>query len=381
MSKSEGAVAKRFLLINYEFPPLGGGAGNATMHTARELARQGHDVRVLSSRFRGQPRNETVDGYHIRRIPVMRGAVERCSVFEMLTFMLSSGTGVLSVTRGWRPDLTIAYFGIPGGPAAWWLRLIRGVPYVVSLRGGDVPGMQPQQLRRQHQLTAPFIRFLWRRATAVVANSAGLADMARKADLQTQISIIPSGVDTAVYCPPARSEAPNGRLLYVGRLSFEKGLDVLLEALSTLKELDWTLKIVGDGPELAALTAQAQQLGLAGRVEFSGWCERAALPAAYQGADGFVFPSRAEGLPNALLEAMACGLPVVATQVSGSEDIVVDGENGCLVPAEDAAALAAGIRELLESRKGYGPAARKHVQKHFCWEAAAAAYARLAPRP
>jgi glycosyltransferase involved in cell wall biosynthesis len=360
----------RLLLVNYEFPPLGGGAGNATANFARELAALGHETHVLSSAYRDLPRDETIDGYRIHRVPTLRRAADHCTAFEMLIYMASACAAVTFTRRGRDWDGIIAFFGIPSGPIAYLAAHRSRAPYIVSLRGADVPGHQPEQLRRQHQLAGAVIRFLWQRATAVVANSAGLAETAKRFAPELPIAIVPSGVNTDFFTPAAEPlQTPH--MLYVGRLSQEKGVDVLLQALARLTG-DWQLSIAGDGPERPHLEAMAGP-----RVRFLGWQDKCELRKRYQEASIFVLPSRYEGMANVVLEAMASGLPVVATTVGGNAELIVPGETGRLVPPDAPDALAEALQPLLhdpELRIRYGRAGRTRVEQHFGWRATAEAY-------
>lgn len=373
----------RLLLINYEFPPLGGGAANATANTARELAALGVEVRVLTSAFAGLPRLEERDGYTIHRIATLRRARDRSSVAEMLAFLMMSLVEAPRLALGWRPDAVIAYFGLPCGPAAWLAGRLTGKPYLISLRGGDVPGFLYDGISLYHRVAGPVIGWLWRRASAVVANSGGLADLARRFAPDVDVSIVPNGVDADLFRPAERAEqAETGRvvLLFVGRVVRQKGLDLVLQALPALPA-GVTLRVVGDGPARPALEAQAETLGIADRVSFLGWLGRDELPSAYAGADLFVFPSRDEGMPNAVLEAMAAGLPVMGTRIAGNRDLIVDGETGLMVEADDAAGLRMGLERLVkdpELRMRMGAQGRRRVLEHFSWRAVASAYRELA---
>ncbi len=376
----------RLLLINYEFPPLGGGAGNATDSIATELAAAGVEVKVLTSAFCGLPALERKNGFDIHRIPVIRRRLDRCSTPEMLAFLLSSLIFAPRLVRKWRPDGTIAFFTLPCGPAAWLIQVLFKVPWVVSLRGGDVPGFLPRQIGAYHRLTKPLIVFLWARAVGVVANSNGLADLARSAAPRIPVQVLPNGVDTRRYRPKPeddrerrepRDEGPSGlRLLFVGRIVHQKGLDLLFEALAAQPE-DVTVDIIGDGPERDTLVRQAERLGLSHRVRFLGWLDRDLLPAHFQAADAFVFPSREEGMPNAVLEAMACGLPVIATDVRGMAEVVVTGESGWLVPLEDHGALVAALTQCRTDpnlRHRRGAEGRRRAEAVFGWRATALGY-------
>lgn len=389
----------RLLLVNYEYPPLGGGAANATANMARELAVQGVEVTVLTAAFGTLPRRETTPaGVRIHRIPSLRRRADRSSVVEMLAFLALSLPAAVRLARAWRPDATIAFFGVPGGPAGWLLKALLGVPYVVSLRGGDVPGFQYDGIALFHRLAGPMIGFLWRRAAAVVANSDGLADLARRFAPDVPVTVVANGVDATLFRPVDSPSPPRGegwgegetpatgfpgaplRLLVVGRLVRQKGVDLILEAMArTSIPLDLT--VVGDGGARAALEAQAAALGLQTRVRFAGWLERTALPDAYRAADLFVFPSRDEGMPNVVLEAMASGLPVAATDIAGNRDLVVDGETGFLLPVDDVAALAAALERLAadpDLRRRMGAAGRARAVERFSWAAVATAYRALA---
>ncbi|MDY0884062.1 glycosyltransferase family 4 protein [Dongia soli] len=375
------AQKRRLLLINYEFPPLGGGAGTATLNIARELTALGAEVTVLTSAFAGLPKREMMHGYEVIRIPTLRRRKDRCSVVEMTVFIISAAFHCLPIARGIRADIAIVFFSIPCGPIGYLLKRILGLPYIVSLRGGDVPGYLGKELAFYHWLTAPLTRLVWRQAAHVVANSGGLQQLARQALPEIKIEVIPNGVDLNSFVP-AQHPASGGplALLSVGRLHVQKGLDVLLQAMAKLPPQlrdACRLILVGDGPERGPLQELASQLGLSQLIEFRGWVDRAEIAAIYAAADLFVFPSRDEGMPNAVLEAMASGLPIVATRISGSEELVVEGGNGLLVEVDDAEALAAALGRLIENaslRMQMGHASRQRIEERYSWPLTAKAY-------
>jgi glycosyltransferase involved in cell wall biosynthesis len=201
-----------------------------------------------------------------------------------------------------------------------------------------------------------------------------LIDLGFPADRIVRIS---GSVDTDVFRPPPTPSAARqqgAKIVCVSRLSYEKGIDLLLQAWSVMRrQIDDrgirevpTLTIVGDGPLRTKLAELAAELGIADTVEFLG--RRDDIPDLLRDAGGFVLPSRFEGMPNALLEAMACGLPSVATRVSGSEEIIVDGENGLLVEPEAPVALAAALQRIVADRElaeRLGQRARATVEQGY----------------
>lgn len=371
--------AEHILIVNSEYPPIGGGAGNASAQLARHLAQLGRRVTVLTARFAGLPHDEQHDDVRVVRLPALRSRQDRSGTIEQISFLLSAALLGLPWVLRLRPQAVIAFFGAPSGAAVWFWSFFASIPYIVSLRGGDVPGFRPYDFARQHRLLAPLLRWVWRRARAVVANSQGLRDLGAAFEPKVPIAVIPNGVDFEQFQAGERQWQP-ARLLFVGRVVYQKGLDVLLDALAELTEREWSLTIVGDGPRRADLQAQAARLGIAERITFSGWKTGAKLATAYSEANLFAYASRHEGMPNALLEAMASGLPAVATRIAGNEELVADGETGLLVPSEDPAALRAALAKLIDDvalRQSFGAAARKRVQTRYSWRTVASQYAEL----
>jgi glycosyltransferase involved in cell wall biosynthesis len=372
----------KILFINSEYPPIGGGAGNASANLAECLVSMGHEVMILTSQFSSLPREEVQGGVRIVRVPAGRRRQDRSGALEQLAFIISASVHSLELYRQYRQDATLAFFGVPSGATAWLLKVLYGIPYVVSLRGGDVPGFRPYDFRTFHKLIAPFLRIIWHGASAVVANSRGLRDLARAFDSSIEIPIIPNGVDVGRFDASARDWS-TAQILSVGRLVHQKGLDLGLRALAQLQDLKWEWSIAGDGPQVQSLLGLARELGVGDRVTFPGWQSRQDLAKWYHRSTLFLFPSRHEGMPNAVLEAMASGLPVVATRIAGNEELVVDGFTGRLVNPEDVPSLRDGLREMLtdvQAREQMGRAARTRVEMEYSWMNTARQYAELLER-
>ena len=369
----------RILILNSEYPPIGGGAGNASAHIAAQLEQMGHVITVVTSRFGRLPHQEQNRGVTIHRIPSLRRRQDRSNPLEQALFILSASFWLLGLIPHFKPNATLAFFGVPSGVVAWLAKKLYHIPYIVSLRGGDVPGFRPYDFDVYHKLIAPFLRVIWRNAGAVVANSSGLRTLANAFDPRLEIPVIPNGIDLPAYKTPERDWS-FPRLLSVGRIVHQKGLDVAMRALGGLKELSWEWQIAGDGPQMTALQSLAEELGIGDRVIFPGWHSREQLRDRYRTANIFLFPSRHEGMPNAVLEAMASGLPVIASCIAGNEELVVPDKTGYLVPSEDIEALRTALKKMLRDpalREKLGSASRQHVEENYSWESTAQQYALL----
>lgn len=374
----------RILLINYEYPPLGGGAATATQALARCFIQLGHDVTVLTSGIGDNVGETSEGGARIIRLHIRRARNDRASMAEMLRFLWRAALTLPRVHRNSRPDFAIVFFAVPCGPIGLLLKSRYRVPYVVSLRGGDVPGFLPE-LDRFHAILAPIRRRCLRRAQSVVANSPSLAQLARQAD-GGSVMMIPNGVDTERFSPrPDRTPRDVFRFIFVGRLTAQKRLALTLQTFKRLHDQrkntgSLHLSVIGDGPLRGELEQAAVQLGIAPFVQWHGWVHRELLADLYQSADCLLHTSNIEGMSNTVLEGMASGLPVISSDGPGNRDIVIDGENGLVFPVDNGDALLQAMvsvtsdQELLQR---LGSASRRRALTCHSWMAAAQAYLRL----
>lgn len=195
------------------------------------------------------------------------------------------------------------------------------------------------------------------------------ADVASRGVPDSRIHFVPNAVkEPSKAATPFASSGQPPHIVAAGRLHAKKGFDLLLAALAMLaaRNIGFRATIAGDGDQRQRLRAEASKLGLAGRVSFPGWCDD--VPALLATGDVFVFPSRQEGFPLTLLEAMASGLPVVATRIPGTDEIIADDSMGLLVPVDDAQALADALAATL-SQPAHGLAraetGRKRILQSF----------------
>jgi glycosyltransferase involved in cell wall biosynthesis len=246
-----------------------------------------------------------------------------------------------------RPDVIMTAWAYPDATAVVALGALVGLPVVVRVMGSDINDYAQQAYRR------PQIAWAMRRADRIIAVSKALGSevVALGVD-RARVAVIPTGVDNKKFYPVDRDEAAaaigidHRPLITVpSRLSREKGITFLLDALAGIPEAHAVL--VGDGPEENNLREQARRLGIERRVHFAGFQPEARMKLYDSAADLVCLPSLEEGWPNALMEAFACGCPVVASRVGGVPDIIALTDAGLCAPAGDAEALRITIVEAL----------------------------------
>jgi len=308
--------------------------------------------------------------------------------------LANAARAVNRVARLVRPDLLHAHWVIPNGPPTALIARRRGLPLVVSLHGSDV---------FVAERFVPARRAAWwafGSADGVTACSGDLADRAmRLGACEDRTRVVPYGVNSAQFRPVDDATRAVVRgwfdlppetplLLCAGRLVYKKGFAVAVAAFAriTATQPDARLVIAGDGPLDADLRRQTERLGVADRVCFAGRVDRDRHPQLVAACDVYLLPSvhdhrgNVDGLPNALLDALAAGCAVVASDIAGVRLAVRDSETGVLVPEQDVAALADAVDALLRDpaqRAALGGAARADVTARLTWAHTAAAFERV----
>ena len=369
-------------MLNYEFPPIGGGGAPSTFNLARNVARLGHEVDVVTMGFRGVPARETMDGVAVYRVPCFRRRREVCDTREMLTYVASGLYRASQLARRRSYDLVNAHFIFPTGPVGYGLHRLMGLPHVLTARGSDVPGHNPNRFRLDHRLLAPAWCHIVRDADAVVAVSNDLKGKIRRTVPDVPVTVIPNGVSPlGEAAPPPNGLVPPAerarRVLGVTRLHEFKGVQYLVRAVRD-HGLQYDVNIVGDGPYRETLEREAA--GLGDQIRFWGWLDRreGGLRDLYRRCGVFVFPSEREGAPAALLEAMSEGLAVVAADSAGTPEVV--GDAGLLVRPRDPADIARALDKLSarpELIDEYGRRGRDRVAAEFDWSNVAERYVAL----
>jgi glycosyltransferase involved in cell wall biosynthesis len=408
-----------YIAVSEFYPSLGGTEQQARMQ-ARLLRERGFETTVVTFRLgRSWRRRDAVDGVPVIRVAgwLLVDREKRPGLLRQLSYLMGMAVmGWILWHRRRHYDVLHVYkLNVLALAAAIVCRLT-GRPMVVVVRSaglGDTPhphsdtswlaapsnggaptaraldrlrmGGDLEDLARMGRGGVRLTRYLLRQNQAVVV---GLSTRCQR-DLVMHrfdlpgMQLIPNGVDITRFAYSSTTPHQDERartVICVSKLRYEKGIDVLLQAWRLVHDEapQARLIIVGDGPLRTPLEHLAHALDVADCVEFTG--RQADVPAQLHRAGLAVLSSRFEGMPNAVLEAMACGLPCVATCVSGSEDIIRHGANGLLVEPEDVEGLAQALLAMLrdpELARTYGRAARTTIEEHYALEPVVARYEEL----
>jgi glycosyltransferase involved in cell wall biosynthesis len=376
----------RILMLDNEFPPLGGGTGVVNYHLLSEWAKDPEiavDL-VTSSRDRRIGGTESFSArIAIHRVPVDNRNIHHATNAELFRYLWRGYRLSAALSRRNRYDLSFSFSGLPAGAISLLLETVRGLPYLVSLQGADIPGFEARY-SRLYPLLQPILMGVWRRAGVVTAISEEHRALALRSAPNQEFVIVPNAVDSSRFSPAGiRPSAAKIRILCVGRLIERKGQHHLLRALARLardERLDVELTLVGEGDARPSLEALADRLGVRAAARFAGCVSAEDMPDVYRKADVFVLPSQSEGMSIALLEAMASGLPVVVTQTGGTKELI-DG-NGTVVPWADVRALTRGLSSLIRDPAGRERMGRRsrEIAERYAWDGFARRYEALCRR-
>jgi glycosyltransferase involved in cell wall biosynthesis len=330
-------AVQNLLMVNYEYPPLGGGGGVFTQHLAEEMARE-LSVTVLTTYAGGLSRDERRSGVRIVRVPVAgRNAQATASLLSLFSFFPASLRRGLRLLDEEPYDLVHSFFAIPSAPSGFLLARRARLPHVLSLLGGDV--YDPTKRLSPHRTPGLFhtVKALMNHSDRVVAMSNDIRSRAIGLyGIEREIDIVPHGIATPVFPQGSRSDFGFAEddvvLITIGRLIRRKNLENLLEVIARIDAQQVKLAIVGDGPLRQSLEETAREAGIGEQVRFLGYVSEEAKWQLLRIADAYVSTALHEGFGIVFLEAMEAGLPIVTYDEGGQADFLADGETAFLVP-------------------------------------------------
>jgi len=374
----------RILVLNYEYPPIGGGGGVITRDIFQELAKK-HQIDIITSAYQDFPLEETQKRVQIHRVSVIgRDKKSTASILSMLSFYPAAMRKGKELIKKNKYDLVYSFFAIPSGIVGKRLARRAGVPHVLNIVGGDI--YDPSKRLSPHRtfILKMLVTRVVNTADRVLAISSDIKKRALEHyDIKKKIEVVLLGIVKPVFQKNSRSKLRLGEKDFVisciGRIVKRKGLEYLIQAIAELKKENAKLVIMGSGPELENLKKLSKKLGVEKQVMFTGFVNDAKKYQYLSASDIFALASLHEGFGIIYVEAMECGLPVIASNVGGQLDFLQDGKTGFLVPVGDSKKLTESIRKLYSSKKlrdRIGKYNTQHVKKFYI-DKVAAKYGRV----
>lgn len=361
----------KILMFNNEFPPLGGGTGTVNLELFK-VFRNYPNIEIDLITSSGNKKKETEqfsENIKIYKYPVSKKNIHHASNFELIKYAFKASVAGFRLHKKVKYDLSFVWTTVPAGLPAFLLKLFKKVPYIVRIGGPDIPGFE-QRYSFIYKFISPVIKMIWRKAEMLVTKCKTEKEMLEAINSRLKIQTIYNGVDTNKFVPKEKPADDVLTIICSARLIKRKGQYTLMEAVSNLKKEGILIKVdlTGTGDEQDAYIKFAKDKDVSEQIRFSGYVARENMPAKYQDAHIFVLPSFNEGMSNALLEAMSCALPVVVTDVGGTEELA-DRNNGYIFKAGDSSELANVLKQLYlnkDSLKALGNNSRKKAEL-FKW--------------
>ncbi len=327
----------RILVLTHEFPPVGGGGGHVAKDLCQGLSELGHEIKILTAGILGGINDETGNSekaYEIIRLPTLRRDPSRANLLAMVSYIIISVFRGFLLCINWKPDVMHVHFAVPAGPISWVLSKLTGIPYVLTVHLGDIPGGTPDKTDKWFRFIQPLTFPIWNHAKQVIAVSQFSRSLAQK-HYQVPIMVIHNGVDIRKFKPENNIAHDPLKIIFAGRFVPQKNPILVIQTLAELSEYSWELVMLGDGPLYKETLGEIRNYGLEDRIKIPGWVKPEEVKKEFQNSDILFLPSKSEGLPVVGVQALASGLAFLVSDIGGFGDIVEQGKNGFRISLEE----------------------------------------------
>jgi glycosyltransferase involved in cell wall biosynthesis len=358
---------KKILVLNYEFPPLGGGASPVSYEIAKRLSETGDfDIDVVTMGYKGLPKYEEINkNFRVYRVWTLRSKKEMCYPWEQLTYVFTGYQKCKELLKKNKYDICHTHFIIPTGLIALKLKKKFDLDYVVTSHGSDVPGFNTDRFKLLHKFTGSMLREVSKYANKIISPSHYLKELIEKnikIDDKDKVAVIPNGIDVNKFIPQVKKKM----IFSSGRLLARKGFQYLIQAVSD-EDMGYEVHIAGDGPMMPELKKLAEKSKT--KVVLHGWLDnrgRGYKDLLEQSAI-FVLVSETESFGMVLAEAMAAGCVIIASNTSGSGDTV--GKAGLLVTPGKSEEIKNMVNNLIKNSNELRTFSAKSLEqvKEFDW--------------
>jgi len=361
---------KRILILNYEFPPLGGGASPVSYEIAERLSKTGDfDIDVVTMGYKDLPKYEEINSnFRIHRVKCLRSKKELCHPWEQATYLISAWFKCNKLIKKEKYDICHCHFIIPTGVLALKLKKKFNLDYVVTSHGSDVPGHNTDRFKFLHKFTGPILRKICKMAKSITVPSHFLKDLILKNidhNINKKIIVLPSGSKDF-----ARNDIEKENIiLSVGRMHEGKGFQYLIEAFKKIDSDDWKLYLVGNGPYKKILEKMAEGDE---NIIFTGWIDNKGekFIELINKAKVFSLLSAFESQGIVYLEAMSAGCSILASNINACKETASD-DIGYLVQRDNVNKVELKLRRLMDDKTKldfFMNNSRKRYEEKYNWD-------------
>jgi glycosyltransferase involved in cell wall biosynthesis len=347
---------KKILVLNYEFPPLGGGGGVSAKQIAEGFVENGYEVDYLTMGYKNLPKKESLNKLTVHRVWVPgRTEIPTATLLCQILFPIFAFPQALQLTRQNRYEFINTHFAVPTGPLGTWVSKIRNLNNILSIHGGDIYDPTKKLSPHSSYILNRIVRWVMNNAKVIVAQSSNTKNNAEKYySPNKEIKVIPLPYTKKDFLPKTRQELSlKNSIRYtvsVGRLVKRKGFDDLITAIAKTNDPHIHAIIIGDGPEKNTLYRLSKKLNVQNRIHFYGNVSEEIKFQLMNVSDLYVLSSKHEGFGIVLQEAMQVGLPILATDNGGQIDLVDEGLNGKIIPVSNTDIMAEKIKSMITSK-------------------------------
>ncbi len=341
---------KKILILNYEFPPLGGGASYVSYELAKEYVSLGNKVSVVTMGYKDLLKFEIKDEIKIYRVKCFRLKKEICHPWEQLTYLYSARKFLKKHLKKNKYDINHTHFIIPTGVLAIWTKKNFNIPYIITAHGSDVLGYNN---KRFFKYLYPFLNGIWKKiikdANALISPSEFLLDKINNITNDGNFFVIPNGLKESKFKPMKKEK----KILVVSRLFENKGIQDVLDALKGIDMRGWVVDIVGEGPYRSFLENKVSKNNLNKIVKFHGWIDNESqeMKNFYGKAGIFISASWFESFGLTLIEAISAKCQILVSDIDGHRQIIKNDK--CFFRKRDIINLKQKINDAIDNNNSF----------------------------